>query len=76
MVYAYTMVDAATGTSEAVCEALFDVDAVVDAHVVAGDFDVMIELEGETPHDVLETITSAIRPLEGVGTTRTYIAID
>ncbi len=76
MVYAYTTVDAATGTSEAVCEALADVEGVVDAHVIAGDFDVIIELEGETPHDVLETMTTAIRPLEGVGTTRTYICID
>ncbi|WP_408956812.1 Lrp/AsnC ligand binding domain-containing protein [Natrinema sp. 74] len=76
MVYAYTTVDAATGTSEAVCEALADVENIVDAHIIAGDFDVMIELKGETPHDVLETITTSVRPLEGVGTTRTYIAID
>ncbi|WP_254521514.1 Lrp/AsnC family transcriptional regulator [Natrinema caseinilyticum] len=76
MVYAYTTVDAATGTSDEVCEALTEVDGVVDAHVIAGDFDVMIELEGETPHDVLRTVTSSIRPLEGVGTTRTYICID
>ncbi|WP_254762607.1 Lrp/AsnC ligand binding domain-containing protein [Natrinema marinum] len=76
MVYAYATVDTATDTAESVCDALADIESVVDVHVIAGDFDVMIELEGETPHDVLETMTSAIRPLEGVGTTRTYIAID
>lgn len=76
MVYAYTTVDVATGMSDEVCEALADVEDVVDAHVIAGDFDVMIELEGETPHDVLASVTSAIRPLDGVGTTRTYICID
>ena len=76
MVYAFTMVDTGTGMAEDVCHSIQNLESVVEAHVIAGDFDVMVELEGENPHDVLKAVTSTIRPLEGVGTTRTYICID
>ncbi|WP_222916036.1 Lrp/AsnC ligand binding domain-containing protein [Natrinema sp. SYSU A 869] len=76
MVDAYAMIDAATGMSEEVCETLRDTEGIVAAHVITGDFDVMVELTGDEPHDLLETVTTTIRPLEGVGTTRTYVCID
>ncbi|MFC6768584.1 Lrp/AsnC ligand binding domain-containing protein [Natrinema soli] len=76
MVDAYTMIDTATGTAEEVCQTLCDAEEVIDAHVLAGDFDVMVELTGDDSHDILETITDTVRPLEGVGTTRTYIRLD
>ncbi|MFB1066112.1 AsnC family transcriptional regulator [Natrinema sp. CBA1119] len=76
MVDAYTMIDTATGTAEGVCQALCDAEGVIDAHVIAGDFDVMVEIAGDDSHDILETITDTVRPLEGVGTTRTYICLD
>ncbi|NUB89914.1 Lrp/AsnC ligand binding domain-containing protein [Haloterrigena sp. SYSU A558-1] len=76
MSHAFVMIDVATGMSEAVCESVREVDGVVEAHVVAGDFDVVVELEGERPHDLLSTVTSAVRPLEDVGTTRTYVCLD
>ncbi|SEW28223.1 Lrp/AsnC family transcriptional regulator [Natrinema salifodinae] len=76
MVRAFTMVDAATGTTEDVCHRVRELDSVVEAHAIAGDFDVIVELEGDEPHDVLAAITSEIRPLEGIGTTRTYVCLD
>ena len=76
MITAYTMVDTAAGTSKSVCEAARTADGVVEAHVIAGDFDVLIELEGDSPHDILRVITSQIRTLDGVGTTRTYVSLD
>ncbi|WP_394341812.1 hypothetical protein [Natrarchaeobius halalkaliphilus] len=36
----------------------------------------MVEIEGDGPHDILTTVTSDIRSLEGVGTTRTYVRLD
>lgn len=76
MITAYTMVDTAAGASRSVYEAAREVDGVVEAHVIAGDFDVLIELEGDSPHDILRIITSKIRTLDGVGTTRTYVSLD
>ncbi|AFO55311.1 MULTISPECIES: Lrp/AsnC ligand binding domain-containing protein [unclassified Natrinema] len=76
MVDAYAMIDAATGTSAEVCETLRDAEGIAAAYVITGDFDVIVELTGDDPHDLLETVTTTIRPLEGVGTTRTYVCID
>ncbi|QLG49594.1 Lrp/AsnC ligand binding domain-containing protein [Natrinema halophilum] len=76
MVYAYVLIDTAAGTSGEVCQTLRDTANVVEAHVIAGDFDVIVELTGDEPHDVLGTVTTTIRSLEGVGTTRTYVCID
>ena len=76
MTCAFVFIDVATGTSETVCESVREVEGIVEASVVAGDFDVVVELEGEGPHDLLSTVTSAVRPLEDVGATRTYVCLD
>ncbi len=76
MAHAYAMIDTATGTAEDVCQTLRDTDGVVEAHVIAGDFDVMVELAGDDTRAILATITESVRPLEGVGTTRTYVGLD
>lgn len=76
MVDAYAMIDTAAGTAEETRQALCAAEEVIDAHVLVGDFDIMVELAGDDPRDILETITDTVRPLEGVGTTRTYICID
>ncbi len=76
MVEAYALIGTATGTADEVCRTLRDAPGVTEAHVIAGEYDVMAELTGEEPRDILETITTTVRPLEGVGTTRTYLCID
>lgn len=73
---AFVLIDVATGMSETVCDSVREVDGVAEAYVITGDFDVVVELEGERPHDLLSTVTSAVRPLEDVGTTRTYVCLD
>jgi DNA-binding Lrp family transcriptional regulator len=75
MVHAFVLVDAAAGTAESVVEAARDVEGVEEAHVVAGDFDVVLEVSGPTVHDVLSTVTRSVRSREGVGTTRTYVSL-
>ncbi|WP_226483076.1 Lrp/AsnC ligand binding domain-containing protein [Natrinema amylolyticum] len=76
MVDAYAMIDTATGTSDEVCETLRDAEGIAAAYVITGDFDVMVELTGDEPRDLLETVTTTIRPLKGVGATRTYVCVD
>ncbi|SIS10884.1 Lrp/AsnC family transcriptional regulator [Natronorubrum thiooxidans] len=76
MAHAYATIDTATGTAEDVCQTLHGTDGVVEAHVIAGDFDVIVELAGDDTQAILATITESVRPLEGVGATRTYVCLD
>ena len=76
MVRAYAMIDTGAGTSTAICEEIRSFDAVTEAHVVGGEFDIVVELDGEHPRDLQRTLTAEIRPIEGVGTTRTYVCLE
>lgn len=76
MINAYAMIDTAEGASPELCERIRTFDGVTEAHVVAGDFDIVVELEGEHPYDLQHVLTTEIRPLDGVGTTRTYVCLE
>ncbi|MDJ1433058.1 Lrp/AsnC ligand binding domain-containing protein [Halostagnicola sp. A-GB9-2] len=76
MVRTYTLLTCAAGTSERVCRELSAVDGVDGAHVVVGEFDVILELEGPDVQSLLRLVSVEIRPREGVGTTRTYVCLD
>lgn len=73
---AYLAVHTAAGTSPSVLAALEDIDEVVEAHVVAGNYDLIVELEAEATGDLLPVVTRGIQGIEGVGATRTYIVLD
>lgn len=76
MVHAFVLLDCAAGTAQSVCAEVKEVSAVEEAHVIAGDFDVVVELTAEEVHDLLSVVTREIRSLDGVGTTRTYISLE
>jgi len=76
MVHAYAAIITGTGASEDVTAALRELPGVTEAHVVAGDFDVIAEIEGETVRDLQKIVTGGIHEIEDVGTTRTYIQMD
>ena len=76
MIHAYVACITASGASNSVLDAVRDLPAVTEAHVVAGDFDVVVEIEGETVHDLQTTLTRDVHGIDGVGTTRTYIQLD
>lgn len=76
MVHAFIMVKAAAGEAEGVVEAVRSIDAVTEAHIVAGEFDVMAEVTAEEVYDVLRTASTSMQELDGVTETRTYIALD
>ncbi|MFB6081638.1 MAG: Lrp/AsnC family transcriptional regulator [Halanaeroarchaeum sp.] len=73
---AYVTLVTAAGTSPAVIEQLEAIPAVVDAHVVAGNFDVIAELDAADTDDLLPVVTRQIQGIEGVGHTRTYVVLD
>lgn len=75
MVHAYVMVKSASGESEPVLGAICNLAAVADAHVVAGEYDVIAELDAEDVYEVLSQVSQEIGGLSGVTDTRTYVAL-
>lgn len=76
MVHAVIMVKTGAGESEATVGPIRDIDGVTEAHVVAGEFDIIAEVEVDEVYDVLHTASSGIQGLDGVLDTKTYIALD
>lgn len=75
MVHAFVMVKTAVGASEALVRDLRDLAPVAEAHIVAGDHDVIAEVDVAEVYDVLETVAGDVRDMEGVTDTRTYISL-
>lgn len=76
MVEAVIMVEAGTGASGELVPDVAALDDVEEAHVVAGDYDVVVEASGETPSDVVGDVASRILSVDGVEDTRTYVALE
>ena len=76
MVHAFVMVKTAAGKSEAVVDQVRDVANVSEAHIVAGEFDVIAEVTAEEVYDVLQASSSSIQALDGVADTKTYISLE
>ena len=76
MVDAFVMLRTGAGRSEDVVTAVREVEGVTEAHIVAGEFDVMAEVTAEEVYDVLKTASTSMQELDGVTETRTYIALD
>jgi len=76
MVDAFVMVKTGAGRSEDVVSRIREYDDVTEAHVVAGEFDIMAEVRADEVYEVLHAASSEIQDLDGVTDTRTYIALD
>jgi DNA-binding Lrp family transcriptional regulator len=75
VVHAFVMIETGAGAAGSAVETALSRAAVVEAHVVAGEYDVIAEVEGET----VETIVGAaadLRSIEGVLDSRTYVAME
>ena len=76
MVRAFIMVKAATGHGEALADRLEDLEGVVEASVVAGNFDIILEAEAEEVYDIISGIATRVRGLDDVEDTKTYICLE
>lgn len=76
MVHAFVMVKADSGDAESVLDAVLAVGGITEAHIVAGDFDIIAEIEVEEVYDVLGTAATDIRSIEAVVDTKTYVALE
>lgn len=76
MVDAFIMVKTGAGRSDAVLDRIHEFASISEAHVVAGQFDIIAEATAGEVYDVLQAASSDIQSLDGVTDTRTYIALD
>ncbi len=73
---AYVLIMTAAGTSPDALSAIRSIDGVTRANIVAGEFDIIALLEGESAHDLLRIVTEHLHEIEGVGNTRTSIVLE
>ncbi|QCJ46062.1 MULTISPECIES: Lrp/AsnC ligand binding domain-containing protein [Haloprofundus] len=75
MVHAFIMVKTGAGESEQLVAPIRDLERVTEAHIVAGAYDLIVEVDAEEVYDVLKTSSSGIQGLQGVTDTKTYISL-
>jgi DNA-binding Lrp family transcriptional regulator len=76
MVRAFIMAKVEAGHAEAVLAEVQGFARVTEANVVAGDFDLVAEAEGEEVYDVLHSASNAIRGIAHVTDTKTYVCLE
>ncbi|MGM0387472.1 Lrp/AsnC family transcriptional regulator [Natrinema limicola] len=75
MVHAFIMVKTAAGKSEGLLAEINGLESVADAHIVAGNYDIIAEIDAPDVYDVLQAASSQMQQLNGVTETKTYIAM-
>jgi DNA-binding Lrp family transcriptional regulator len=70
------MVKTAAGKSAALQADIDAIEGVEEAHVVAGQYDIIVEAAGEEVYDVIHSVATDVRDLDGVVDTRTYICLE
>ncbi len=76
MVRSFIMLKTAAGKSTALLGNITATDGVEEAHVVAGQYDIIAEATGEEVYDVIHRVATSLRDLDGVVDTRTYICLE
>ncbi|MFW6320701.1 MAG: Lrp/AsnC ligand binding domain-containing protein [Halohasta sp.] len=76
MVHAFVMVLTDVAASESLLGTIRDLPPVAEAHIVAGNYDLIVEVSTDEVYEVLQTTTSEIQSLDGVLETKTYISLE
>ncbi|MFB6132528.1 MAG: Lrp/AsnC family transcriptional regulator [Halanaeroarchaeum sp.] len=76
MVTAYILIKANTSEADRLLDDVSATEGVVDAHVVAGDVDLIAKIEVESPQAVKDVAADNIQSIPGVESTETYISMD
>lgn len=76
MVHAFIMVKAGTGHAESLVETIRGLENVTEANIVAGDFDIIVEADGEEVYDVINSVATKIRADADVSDTKTYVCLE
>lgn len=76
MVHAYVMVTTESGKSPAVLSTVTEFEDVTEGHIVAGEWDLIVEVDVDRIYEVLKLASSKVATVEGVEATRTYIVLE
>ena len=76
MACAFIMIKTVAGKSEDLLTAVRDSEGITEAHIVAGQYDIIAEATGEEVYDVMQSVSTRVRDLDGVADTRTYICLE
>jgi len=76
MVHAFVMVKSGAGESQALVEPIRALDGVEEAHIVAGSWDLIVEVGAEAVYDVLHSVAADVRGFDGVTDTKTYVSLE
>ena len=76
MVHAFVMVKADVGEAATMLDRVDSVEGVTEAHVVAGDYDLILELEAPEVYDVLQVTANEVQALSGITDTKTYVSME
>lgn len=76
MVRAFIMVKTAAGRAAELQDRIHGMSAVLDAHVVAGQYDVIAEAESDEVYTVIDRVATELHDLTGIVDTRTYICLE
>ncbi|GGN92673.1 MULTISPECIES: Lrp/AsnC family transcriptional regulator [Haloarcula] len=76
MVSAFIMIKTVAGKSDELLSAVEESEGITEAHIVAGQYDIIAEATGPEVYDVMQSVATRVRNLEGVSDTRTYICLE
>jgi len=76
MASAFIMIQTVAGKSEELLDAVRSSAGITEAHIVAGQYDIIAEATGEEVYDVMQSVSTRVRDLDGVADTRTYICLE
>jgi DNA-binding Lrp family transcriptional regulator len=76
MASAFIMIKTVAGKSETLLADVRDSEGITEAHIVAGQYDIIAEATGDEVYDVMQSVSTRVRDLEGVADTRTYICLE
>ena len=75
MVVAYVLIKANTSEADRLLDDVSALENVLDAHVVAGDVDLIAKVDVESPQAVKDIVADKIQAMDGVENTETYISM-
>jgi len=76
MVHAFVMVKTDVAASESLLADIRELPSVSEAHIVAGAYDIVVEVTAAEVYAVLQTTTTDIQSLTGILETKTYISLE
>jgi DNA-binding Lrp family transcriptional regulator len=76
MVVAYILINADTSEADRLLEEISAIENVIDAHLVAGDVDLIAKADVEEPQAIKDIVANRIQRIEGIRDTETYISMD